>query len=522
MTIGDATWQANATAMRDALDALARHREQAAAGGGAKAVKRHADRGRLPARERVDLLLDRGAPFLDLCALAGLHEGGVPGAGMIGGIGRVDGRDVMITATDPTVQGGAVTPWGLQRSARLSQIAMENRLPEVHLVESAGADLANQADLFVPGGAAFRNLARRSAEGLPTLAVVFGPSTAGGAYIPGMSELTVLVRGQAALYLAGPPLVAMALGEEVDEETLGGAVLHTDRTGSGDFLAESDADAIHVARRLVARFPGPRSGPISDGPPPLGCADDLLGLPSADLRIPFDIRDVFARLVDGSVFDEFKPRYGPSIVAGWADLGGQPIGLMANHGVLQAEGAEKGAQFVSWCQRHRRPLLFLHNVTGFMVGKDAEARGIIKAGAKLIAAVSTATVPAVTLMVGASFGAGNYALMGRAYQPRFVFSWPSHRIAVMGGTQLAGVLDRVRRDSARKSGRPVDEAELETLKAMMAQKVDHESTCWSATGRLWDDGIIDPRETRDVLRWAFDIARRAPGPDAAAAPVTRH
>jgi acetyl-CoA carboxylase carboxyltransferase component len=507
------SWIANRAAMEAALVEVRAAWARAAQGGGNRPAERHRARGRMLARERVELLLDRDAPFVEIGALAGLHEGGtVPGGSMVGGVGRVAGVDCVISASDPTVQGGAVTPWGLRRGARLAEIGLENHLPEIHLVESAGADLTQQADLFVPGGGAFRHLARRSAAGLPTLALVFGSCTAGGAYVPGMADVSVFVEGAATVYLAGPPLVRMALGEVVDDETLGGARMHATRSGVADALAVDEVDALRLGRSLLGRL-ARRSAPR---PPctwtaPRYDADDLLGLPSADPRVPFDLREVLARVLDGSDFDAFKPLYGPTLLCGWGHVGGWPVGVLANAGVLHADSAEKGAQFVQLCDRAGTPLLFLQDIAGFMVGRDAEERGIIKAGAKLIHAVSNATVPAITWMIGGSYGAGNYAMMGRAYRPRFLFSWPSHRIAVMGADQLAGVLDIVRRDAAARSGREVDEAELAQLKQMLSGKVAHESTWTAATGRLWDDGVVDPRDTRALTAWVLSIAARSPG-----------
>jgi len=486
---------------------------RAAGGGGPKYVERHRARGKLLPRERVDLLLDRDSPLLEVAPLVGAHESHlVPGGSMIAGIGRVAGVECLVTASDATVQGGAIGQWGVARSARLAEVGFDNRLPEIHLVESAGADLPNQADIFVPGGAGFRNITRRSAAGLPTLSLVFGSCTAGGAYIPGMSDYTVLVAEQAYLYLAGPPLVKMALGEVVDDETLGGAALHAKTSGVGDFLAVDERDAIRLGRALVGRLGWRRAGPTprADAPPPRFDPEDLLAIASADLKVPFDCREVIARVVDDSRFLEFKPLYGATLVCGWAEIGGYRVGILGNNGVLFAESAQKGAQFIQLCNQSHTPLIFLQNITGFMVGQDAEARGIIKDGAKLINAVSNSTVPAITLMIGGSYGAGNYAMAGRSYQPRFLFTWPNHRIAVMGPDQLAGVLDLVKRDAAARAGKPVNEEELALLKQMLAGKVAHESSAVFATGRLWDDGVIDPRDTRVVLQLALSAVHNAP------------
>ena len=501
---------ANRAANLAALDRLAALHARARAGGGTKYLERHVARGKLAPRDRVDLLLDRDSPLLEIAPLVGAHETqNVPGGSIIGGIGRVSGVQCMLIASDPTVQGGAIGRWGLERSARLSEIAWESRLPEVHLIESAGADLPNQADIFVPGGAGFRNITRRSKAGLPTISLVFGSCTAGGAYIPGVSDYAVLVAEQAYMYLAGPPLVKMALGEVVDDETLGGALMHARTSGVADFLATDERDAIRLGRELVSQLGQPLHAD-RQADPPLFDADELLAVTGADLKIPFDCRDIVARVVDGSRFLEFKPLYGSSLVCGWAEIGGHRVGILGNNGVLFSECAEKGAQFIQLCNQSSTPLLFLQNITGFMVGQAAEAGGIIKHGAKLINAVSNSTVPAITLMVGGSYGAGNYAMMGRAYRPRFLFSWPGHKIAVMGPEQLAGVLDLVKRESAAKAGKPVNEQELGMLKQMLAGKVEHESSAIYATGRLWDDGVIDPRDTRTVLRLALAAVHNAP------------
>jgi acetyl-CoA carboxylase carboxyltransferase component len=485
---------------------------KARAGGGEKYVARHLARGKLLPRERIERLLDRGSPYLELCPLAGVHIGGtVPGGSAIGGIGWVSGVECMVTASDSTVQGGAIGPVGVQKSARIGEIAHENRLPAIHLIESAGADLPNQAEIFVPGGAAFREITLRSRAQIPTISLVFGSCTAGGAYIPGMSDYVVMVKEAAYMYLAGPPLVNMATGEVVDDETLGGADLHCRQSGVSDYLAESELDCIRMGREIIGRIGWRKQGPGPTGPgdPPVHDPAELLGIASADIKVPFDCREVIARLVDGSRFSEFKPLYGPTLVCGFAEIGGYRIGILGNNGILFTESANKAAQFIQLCNQIDTPLLFLQNITGFMVGQAVEAKGIIKAGAKMINAVSNSTVPAITVMIGGSYGAGNYAMCGRAYRPRFLFSWPNHRIAVMGPEQLAGVIDIVKRDAARRKGKEVNEAELEMLKQMLVGKVEHESTCWSATGRLWDDGIIDPRDTRVVLIQSLSVIHNA-------------
>lgn len=502
---------ANRDANLEAVATLHKHLARARAGGGEKYVQRHLSRGKLLPRQRVDLLLDRGSPFLEIGALAGMHDGITPGGSIVAGLGYVSGALCVVSASDSTIQGGAINQWGLKRGARLGEIGLENRLPEIHLIESAGADLPNQADIFVPGGAGFRHITRRSAAGLPTISLVFGSCTAGGAYVPGMSDYAVMVQEQAFMYLAGPPLVKMATGEVVDDETLGGAAMHSRVSGVSDWMAVDERDAVRLGRDIVGRLDWrPKSGPAGAADAPLYASEELLGIASSDIRQPFDCREVIARVVDGSRFLEFKPAYGSTLVCGWAELMGQRIGILGNNGILFSESANKGAHFIQLCNQQGVPLLFLQNITGFMVGRAAEEAGIIKAGAKLINAVSNSTVPAITLMIGGSYGAGNYAMMGRAYRPRFLFTWPNHRIAVMGPDQLAGVLEIVKRESAARKGKEVNEQELAMLKQMLVGKVTHESTCWSATGRLFDDGVIDPRDTRVVLSLALEAIRHAP------------
>ena len=497
---------ANREANLEMCAKLSRYLAKARAGGGEKYTQRHLDRGKLLPRQRVDLLLDRDSPFLEIAPLAGLHEGGVvPGGSVVAGLGWVKGTLCVISASDATVQGGAINQWGMKRGQRLAQIGVESGLPEVHLIESAGADLPHQAEIFVPGGAGFRHITRRSRAGLPTLSVVFGSCTAGGAYVPGMSDYTVMVQDRAFMYLAGPPLVKMATGEVVDDETLGGAAMHSRVSGVSDWMATDEHDAIRLGRDIIGRLNWTPGGPPPTGPadPPRYPIEELLGVASSDIKVPFDCREVIARFVDGSRFLEFKPAYGSTLVTGWAEIAGYRVGILGNNGILFSESANKAAQFIQLCNQSHTPLLFLQNITGFMVGQAVEEAGIIKAGAKMINAVSNSTVPAITLMIGGSYGAGNYAMMGRSYQPRFLFSWPNHKIAVMGSEQLAGVLEIVKRESAARKGKEVDEEQLAMLKQMLVGKIDHEATCWSATGRLFDDGVIDPRDTRTVLSIAL-------------------
>ena len=500
---------------------LAKTRE----GGGEKYVTRHRERGKLLARERIELLLDRDSHFLELCPLAGAGIKGVtPGAGIVGGVGLVSGVECLITANDPTVKGGAVNESGLLKSLRLGDIATENRLPAISLTESAGADLPNQSKIFVPGGATFRGLTERSKARIPTICLVFGSSTAGGAYVPGLSDYTVMVAGEAKVYLAGPPLVKMATGEETDHEALGGARMHSEVSGVSDYLARDEHEALRLGREIVAHLNWRKGWQPTDRPvePPLHDPDELLGVVSADVRRPFDAREVIARVVDGSRFSEFKRSYGGTLVCGWAHVHGMPVGVLANNGILFSESANKGAQFIALCNSHDIPLLFLQNITGFMVGRRYEEEGIIKHGAKLINAVSNSTVPAITIMMGASYGAGNYAMSGRAYGPRFLFTWPTHRIAVMGGEQLAGVLDIIQREAAQKKGASVDEKQLDLAKAMVRHQIEQESGALFATARLWDDGIIDPRQTRDVVAIALSAAGNRPFEGTNAWGVYRH
>jgi acetyl-CoA carboxylase carboxyltransferase component len=506
-------FRANAEANRAAVARLAGSLYEATLGGGEKYVARHRAAGKLLPRERVELVLDRDSYFLELCPLAGKDvPGHTPGAGLIGGIGRVSGVECLITASESTVKGGAVSEMTAWKSARMSDIAEHNRLPSISMVESAGADLPVQSKIFVPGGRGFRDLTRRSQSQIPTICLVFGSSTAGGAYIPGMSDYVVMVENQAQVYLAGPPLVKMATGEDTEHEELGGAGMHSRISGVSDYLARDERDAIRIGREIVAHLewrkatqPLPR--PIE---PPRHDPEELLGIASPDIKVPFDQREVIARIVDGSRFSEFKPLYGTTLVCGWAHVHGFPIGILANNGILFSESSQKGAQFIELCNSSDVPLVFLQNITGFMVGKKYEQEGIIKHGAKLINAVSNSTVPAITIMTGASYGAGNYAMCGRAYAPRFLFTWPNHRIAVMGGKQLAGVLDIIQREAAAKRGEPVDEQKLGVMKAMTESMIEKESDPYFATARLWDDGIIDPRDTRTVLAIALSAAYTAP------------
>lgn len=521
----DPSHQANRQANLEALATVQAALAKANAGGGARYNDRHVAAGKLLPRERIELLLDPDAHFLELCPLAGYEVDGIhPGGGVLGGVGVVSGVECLITASEATVQGGAINEIGVKKTARLAEVAQENCLPSISLIESAGADLPNQSKIFVPGGQGFREITRRSKARTPTICLVFGSSTAGGAYIPGMSDYTVMVRKQAQVYLAGPPLVKMATGEVSDHESLGGAEMHSRVSGVSDYLAEDEHDALRIGRELVSHLNWRKAAAPTPRPvlPPRHPAEDLLGIASADLRIPFDAREVIARITDDSRFGEFKPQYGSTLICGWAHIHGFPVGILANNGILFTDSANKGAQFIQLCNQSDIPLLFLQNITGFMVGKRYEQEGIIKAGAKMINAVSNSTVPAITLMMGASYGAGNYAMCGRAYAPRFLFSWPNHRIAVMGGKQLAGVLEIIKRDAAARRGEALDEEHLSQLRFMIEYQMEQESSALFASARLWDDGIIDPRHSRHVIAIALSAAYNAPVQGTTSWGVFRH
>ena len=504
-------YAANRDAMLALLDEIDGENQKVLAGGGAKYVARHRDRGKLPVRERVELLVDRGSPMLELSPLAGHGTEHPLGGGVLTAIGQVEGTECMIIANDPTIRGGSQSPVSVAKSMRAYEIARLNKLPLINLTESGGADLPFQSEIFVPGGASFKEISRLSKNGVPTIALVFGSSTAGGAYVPGMSDYTVFVKGGAKVFLGGPPLVKMATNEDADEETLGGAEMHAKQSGLADYLAKDEYEAITIGRQIMRHLRMSRPAPDGcTGPAPIYDIEELLGVPSVDPRIPYDIRDVIARTVDASEFEEFKPLYGGNLVCGWARLHGRDIGILGNNGILFSEESQKGAHFIQLCNQQNIPLLFIHNITGFMVGTRYEQGGIIKDGSKLINAVSNSCVPHYSLMVGNSYGAGNYAMSGRAYDPRFVFSWPTHKIAVMGGKQLAGVLSIVRENAAKASGRELDAEAEAKARAVVEAQIDHESTALYATGQIWDDGIIDPRDTRTVLGLAMSAARGNP------------
>jgi acetyl-CoA carboxylase carboxyltransferase component len=524
LAVHGAEFADTAREMRTMVDEVRALHDGVLAGGGAQYVERHRSRDKMMVRERLEALADPGTPVLELCPLAGLHTGDPVGGGVVVALAEISHTQCLVIANDPTVRGGTTSPTTIKKLLRAMDVAEFNRLPLVILVESGGADLPRQADVFVPGGEQFRRLTQLSAQGIPTVCVVFGSSTAGGAYLPGMSDYTVMIEGRARVYLGGPPLVKMAIGEDADEEELGGARMHARVSGLCDYLARDEHEAIRMARGIVGHLHWQRlgPGPASEPEEPLYEREELLGVAAVDVRVPFDVREVLARVLDGSRFEEFKTLYGAQLVCGWGVIGGYPVGVIANNGILFSEEAQKGAQFIQLCNRSDTPILFVQNITGFMVGTRYEQGGIIKDGAKLINAVSNSTVPHLTLMVGASYGAGNYAMAGRAYDPRFVFTWPNHRIAVMGPKQLAGVLSIVRRNAAEAAGREFDEAADEELRAATEAQIEEESTAQFATGRLWDDGIIDPRDTRLVLAIALTAVHSAAVRGTATFGVVRH
>ena len=502
-------YQRNRAAQLAVLAELDEQLAAARAGGGPRYAERHRSRGRLLVRERIELLLDRDAPFLELSTLAAWGTEFTVGASIVTGIGVVSGVECVIIGHDPTVRGGSMNPYTLRKNLRALEIARVNRLPLINLVESGGADLPTQSDLFVPAGQIFHDLTELSALGIPTIALVFGNSTAGGAYVPGMCDYAVLVDQQAKVFLGGPPLVKMATGEESGDEELGGAEMHSRVSGLSDYFATDELDCIRIGRQIVSelnwRKLGP--GPAEPADPPRLDPEDLLGIASADFRVPFDPREVLARVVDGSRFGEYKPLYGTSLVTGWASVHGFRVGMLANaRGVLFSEEAKKATEFILLANQTDTPLIFLQNTTGYMVGRDYEQGGIIKDGAKMINAVANSTVPHITINIGASFGAGNYGMSGRAYRPRFMFAWPNAKLAVMGAQQLAGVLSIVSRQAAESAGRPFDEAADNTRRQAIEEQIERESHSFFVTARLYDDGIIDPRDTRTVLGIALSAA----------------
>ncbi|MGC4811283.1 acyl-CoA carboxylase subunit beta [Micromonospora sp. DT228] len=507
-------YAANRSALLERLAELDAALDQARAGGGEKYVSRHHGRGKLLPRERIELLVDADSPFLELSPVAAYGTDFPVGASVVTGIGVVEGVECLIVANDPTVRGGAVNPWSLAKTRRAGEIALANRLPMINLVESAGADLPTQAEIFIPGGRVFRDLTRLSAAGIPTVSVVFGNATAGGAYVPGMSDHVIMIRDRSQVYLAGPPLVKMATGEVTDDESLGGAAMHAATSGLADYLAADESDGIRLARQCVRRLNWRKHGPsprTATPQPPKYDPEELLGITSADLKVPFDPREVLARILDGSDFDEFKPAYGDALVTGWGELHGYPVGVLANaRGVLFSAEAQKAAQFIQLANASDTPLIFLQNTTGYMVGTEYEQRGIIKHGALMINAVSNSTVPHLTVNLGASYGAGNYGMCGRAYEPRFLFTWPNAKSAVMGPAQLAGVLSIVARQAAAARGRSFDEESDTAMRMMVEQQIESQSGALFLSGRLYDDGVIDPRDTRTVLGLCLSAIHSGP------------
>ncbi|SHK75823.1 3-methylcrotonyl-CoA carboxylase beta subunit [Roseovarius marisflavi] len=514
---GSEGFRANREAHLAALGVVAEAAALAAAGGGEAARERHLSRGKMAPRDRVANLLDPGSPFLEIGATAahGLYDGAAPCAGVIAGVGRVQGIDCMIVCNDATVKGGTYYPMTVKKHLRAQEIAEECHLPCIYLVDSGGANLPNQDEVFPDRdhfGRIFYNQARMSAKGIAQIAVVMGSCTAGGAYVPAMSDVTIIVKEQGTIFLAGPPLVKAATGEVVSAEDLGGGDVHTRLSGVADYLAEDDAHALALARQAVGSLNRSKPATVNWASPeePAYDPEELLGVVPADLRTPYDIREVIARVVDGSRFDEFKPRFGETLVTGFAHIKGCPVGIVANNGVLFSEAAQKGAHFVELCSQRKIPLVFLQNITGFMVGRKYENEGIARHGAKMVTAVATTSVPKVTMVVGGSFGAGNYGMSGRAYQPRFMWSWPSSRISVMGGEQAAGVLATVKRDSIERKGGEWSAEEEAAFKQPTVEMFERQSHPLYASARLWDDGIVDPRKTRDVLALSLSAALCAP------------
>lgn len=504
---------ANRAAMEEKLSEFEALMDRARLGGGEKYIQRHRDRGKLLARERIELLLDRDAPFLELSTLAAWDTDKNLGANVVTGIGVISGVECAILAHDPTSQAGSMNRYSLAKTLRIMDIARENRLPLISLVESGGADLPDQAEVFIVGGKWFRNLTQLSKLGIPTVAIVFGNSTAGGAYFPAMCDYAVMVKERAKVFLGGPPLVKMATGEESTDEELGGAEMHSRTSGLSDYFAHDEHEAIRMGRDIVAHLNWRKLGPGPSRSPdePVHDVDDILGVMPADLRVPFDMREILGRTLDGSRFEEYKTMYGLSILTGWGSIHGFPVGIIANQqGVIFSEEAQKATEFIQLCNRHDTPLIFIHNTTGYMVGKDYEQRGIIKDGAKMVNAVANSEVPHIALMAGVSYGAGNYGMSGRSYDPRFVFGYPNHKVAVMGPKQLAGVMSIIARQAAESREEDFDEAADEARRREIEGQIEYEETAYYSTARVRDDGLIDPRHTRHVLGIALSAAHSGP------------
>ena len=510
-------FRANREAHLGMLDAVRQAADAALQGGGPDAVARHVSRGKMPPRERVANLLDPGSAFLEIGVTAahGMYDGAAPGAGVIAGVGRVNGQDVMVVANDATVKGGTYYPLTVKKHLRAQEIAEECALPCVYLVDSGGANLPNQDDVFPDRehfGRIFYNQATLSAAGIPQLAAVMGSSTAGGAYVPAMADETIIVSEQGTIFLGGPPLVKAATGEVVSAEDLGGGALHSRVSGVTDHLAANDSHALEIMRDIVTTL-GPKPAPnweVIEPEAPLHSPDELTSVVPVDSKVPYDVHEVIARLVDGSKFHEFKAEYGTSLVTGFAHIDGHPVGIIANNGILFGESAVKGAHFIELCDQRTIPLVFLQNISGFMVGRDYEAGGIAKHGAKMVNAVATARVPKFTVVIGGSFGAGNYSMCGRAYSPRFLWMWPNARISVMGGEQAASVLSTVKRDQIEARGETWSAEDEDAFKQPIRDQYEAQGNPYYSTARLWDDGIIEPQDTREILALALDLARFSP------------
>jgi 3-methylcrotonyl-CoA carboxylase beta subunit/propionyl-CoA carboxylase len=516
----DSAFKINRERMQQLVADLRERVSRAHQGGGPKYVERHREQGKLPVRDRIQRLLDAGSPFLELSPLAALdmYDNEAPSAGIVTGIGRVSGREVLIVANDATVKGGTYYPVTVKKHVRAQQIALDNRLPCVYLVDSGGAFLPLQADVFPDRehfGRIFFNQARMSAERIPQIAVVMGSCTAGGAYVPAMSDETIIVRGTGTIFLGGPPLVKAATGEEVTAEELGGADVHTRVSGVADYFAEDDEDALSICRTVVSTLTGVKRMPADMTAPeePRYDPSEIYGIVSSDIRQPYDVREIIARLVDGSRFDEFKERYGATLVTGFARLHGLLVGIIANNGVLFSESALKATHFIELCNMRGVPLVFLQNITGFIVGRQYERAGIAKDGAKMVHAVANSVVPKFTVITGGSFGAGNYGMCGRAYEPRFLWMWPNARISVMGGEQAAGVLTTVKRDQLAREGKPFSLEDELAMRQPILDKYDHEGSPYYSTARLWDDGILDPADTRQTLALGLSASYHAPIPE---------
>lgn len=507
-------FKANYKGMTKFVEELNKHLAESRFQGKEKHIERARKRGKLLARERLELVLDKDSPFLELLPLAGMKQKGGFGAGgtNVSGIGLVAGKLCMVNSNVGTRKGGSVDYATVFKSLRLGEIARENRLPTINLVESGGANLPDQAKIFNYGGESFREITRRSKMGIPTISIVFGNATAGGAYVPGMSDFSIFQKQAAKVFLAGPPLVKMATNEVATDEELGGAEMHSRVSGVSDYLAEDELDAIRIARDLmeIVEVGKPHFIPTETIEEPLYDAEEILGVVPANIKTPFDVRELIVRVVDGSRFSEFKAEYGPTMVTGWAKIHGYKVGILANNGVIFSESANKAAQFIQLCNKNNIPLIFMQNTTGYMVGKAYEEGGIIKNGAKLINAVSNSEVPSITLMIGSSYGAGNYGMNGRSYNPRFLFAYPNSKIGVMGSEQLAGVMEIVQRSSAKSLGQEYDEKRGAMIKGMLIAEAESKSSAWYSTSEMWDDGILDPRETRNYLGFSLAVLYNQP------------